>query len=85
MKIQAFETENLSIVNPSQLPPIPPTLFTATAWDALTPSPQRRDLDAAILAALGLPPADQQAVYTGASELVGNRKRRAQSAAGRGG
>ena len=30
MKIQAFETENLSIPNPSLLPPIPPTLFAAT-------------------------------------------------------
>ena len=85
LEIQTYETANAAIPNPSLLPPIPPTLFAATTWDALTPSPQRRDLDAAIFAALALPPAAQQAVYAGVTELVTNRKRRARSVAGRGG
>ena len=85
LEIEVYETANLAIPNPSQLPPIDPTLYTATAWDALTPSPQRRELDAAIFAALDLPPADQQAVYAGVAELVTNRKRRARSATARGG
>ena len=85
MKIQAFETENLYLPNPSLLPPIPPPNSPPQPETPKPPSPHRRHLDAAISATLGLPPADQQAVYAGVAELVGNRKRRARSAAGRGG
>ena len=79
MKIQAFETENLAIVNPSLLPPIDPALFAATTWDVLTPSPSRRQVDAAVFDALGLTSDYRDEVYAAVWDLVGNRKRRARS------
>ena len=79
MKIQTFEMENLTVLNPSLLPEIPEEMFTSTNWDVLTPSAERRQIDAAVFDALELTQGEQDAVYEGVTELVGNRLRRARS------
>ena len=84
IKIQTFETESLSIVNPALLPKPDATIFSAKNRDVLQPSKERQELDTAIYDALGLTPGECQAVPAGVTELVNNRKPRARSAAGRG-
>ena len=84
MKIQTFEIESLSIVNPALLPEPDAAIFATTNWDVLQPSKERQELDTAIYDALGLTPNERQAVQAGVTELVNNRKRRARSAAARG-
>ena len=54
MKIQTFEIESLTVVNPTLLPDIDGAIFASSDWDALTPSPERRELDAAVFDALRL-------------------------------
>ena len=84
MKIQTFETESLSPVNPALLPKPDATIFAAKNRDELQPSAERQELDTAIYNALGLTPGECQAIQAGVTELVNNRKPRARSAAGRG-
>ena len=84
MKIQTFETESLSIVNPALLPKPDAAIFAVKNRDVLQPSAERQELDTAIYDALGLPPGERQAVQAGVTELVNNRKRRARSAVGGG-
>ena len=79
MKIQTFEVENLALVNPSLLNEIDAVIFNATDWNVLNPSAERLEIDAAVFGALGLTQGEQDAVYEGVSELVGNRLRRARS------
>ena len=79
MKIQTFEIANLPIVNPQLLPEPNESVFNAADWDVLTPSAARRHIDGAVFDALGLTPAERQAVYAGVTELVENRRRRARS------
>ena len=79
MKIQTFETESLSIVNPALLPEPDAAIFATTNWDVLQPSAERQELDTAIYDALGLTPGEREAVQAGVAELVNNRKRRARS------
>ena len=79
LEIQTYETAGLSILNPTLLPDIDGAIFASSDWDALTPSPERRQLDAPIFDALRLTAAERDAVYAGVSELVGNRLRRARS------
>ena len=79
MKIQTFEIENLSIVNPALLPEPDAAILATTNWDVLQPSPERQELDTAIYDALGLTPGEREAVQAGVTELVSNRKRRARS------
>lgn len=80
MKIQAYETQNQTIVNPSLLPALDAELFASSDWNVLTPSPERRQIDDAVFDALGLTAGEQDAVYAGVTQLVANRKRRASSA-----
>ncbi len=79
MKIQTFEIDALSIVNPALLSEPDVGIFTSTDWDVLTPSVERLQIDAAVFDALGLTQGERDAVYAGVSELVGNRLRRARS------
>ena len=82
LEIQTYETANLQIVNPQLLPEPNESVFNATDWDVLTPSAARRHIDGAVFDALGLTPAERQAVYAGVTELVENRRRRARSVSG---
>ena len=61
------------------LPDIDAGIFASSDWDALTPSPERRQLDAPTFDALRLTAAERNAVYAAVSELVANRLRRARS------
>ena len=79
MKIQTFEIEGLQIVNPALLSEPKWSAFNAADWDVLTPSVARRHVDGLVYDALGLTPAEREAVQAGVAELVGNRKRRARS------
>lgn len=79
MKIQTYEIQNLRIVNPTLLSGIDVGAFASANWDVLTPSAERRQLDAAVFDALELTQGEREAVYEGVSELVGNRIRRARS------
>ena len=79
MKIQTFEIESLTVLNPTLLPDIDAGTFASSDWDVLTPSAERRELDAAMFDALGLTAGERDAVYAGVSDLVGNRLRRARS------
>ena len=79
IKIQTYEIEGLTIVNPQLLPEPDAAIFNATDWDMLTPSAARRHIDAAVYEALGLTPAARAAVPAGVTDLVTNRKRRAAS------
>ena len=79
IKIQTYEIEWLTIVNPQLLPELDAAVFNATDWDVLTPSAARRHLDAAVFEVLGLTADERAAVYAGVRELVGNRRSRAAS------
>ncbi len=79
LKLEMFELENLTIVNPRLLPEPDETVFNAADWDVLAPSAARRQLDAAVFDALGLTAGEREAVYAGVNELVNNRRRRARS------
>lgn len=79
LKIQAYETQNQTIVNPSLLPALDAELFASSDWDVLTPSPERRHIDDAVFDALELTAGEREAVYEGVTKLVTNRKRRASS------
>ena len=79
LKIQAYETQNQAIVNPSLLPLLDAALFASSDWDVLTPSPERRQIDDAVFDALELTAGEREAVYEGVTKLVTNRKRRASS------
>ena len=79
IKIQTYEIEGLTIVNPQLLLEPDAAVFNATDWDVLTSSAARRHIDAAVYEALGLTPAARAAVQAGVTDLVTNRKRRAAS------
>ena len=55
-------------------------ILATTDWGVLTPSAERRQIDAAVFDALGLTQGERDAVYEGVNELVGNRMTRARSA-----
>ncbi len=82
LEIQTYETSNLSIVNPQLLPEPDPAIFDSANWDVLTPSAERWQIDGMVFDALGLTAGERVAVYEGVTELVENRKRRANSARG---
>ncbi len=77
--LAAFEFKTLQIVNPQLLPEPDAALFASEDWDVLTPSAERRQIDAAVFDALGLTAGERDAVYAGVTELVENRRRRARS------
>ena len=79
LEIQTYETANIAVVNPSLLPALDAELFASSDWDVLTPSPERRLIDDVVFDALGLTAGEREAVYTGVTELVENRKQRARS------
>ena len=79
LEIQTYETANISIANPALLQELDVTIFSATDWDVLTPSPARREIDGLVYDALGLTAGERDAVYEGVTELVENRKRKAGS------
>ena len=79
LEIQTYETANLAIVRPKLLRELDAKIFDSDKWDVLIPSPERRLIDTAVFDALRLTQGEQDAVYEGVSELVGNRKRRANS------
>ena len=79
MKIQTFETESLSIVNPALLPEPDAAIFATKNWDILQPSAERQKLDTAIYDALGLTAGEREAVQADVTELVNSRKPRARS------
>ena len=79
LELAAYETANIPIVNPENLPDLNVTVFNSVEWDVLRPSPERREIDGMVFDALGLTQGERDAVYEGVSELVTNRKRRAGS------
>ena len=79
MKIQTFEIDALSIVNPILLSEPDVGIFASTDWDVLTPSTERLQIDAALFDVLGLSQGERDAVYEGVNELVENRLKRARS------
>ena len=80
LEIEVYETNNLKIVNPSLVNShLDMSIFTSSDWDVSNPSPERRQVDEVVFDALGLTQGEQDAVYEGVAELVGNRLRRARS------
>ena len=79
IKMQVYELANLSIANPGSLPKFGDHVFGTVNWDVLTPSSERHLIDDAVFEVLGLTQGERDAVYEGVTELVGNRRRRAQS------
>ena len=79
IKIQTYEIEGLTIVNPQLLPEPDAAIFNATDWDMLTPSAARRHIDAVVYEVLGLTADEREAVHAGVTDLVTNRKHRAAS------
>ena len=79
MKIQTFEIEDLQIVNPQLLSEVNAKLFASRDWDVLNPSPERWQIDGLVFDALGLTPAEREAVHEGVTEMVANRLNRAKS------
>ena len=82
LEIQTYETGNAFIINPLLLSEPDATLFDSADWDVMAPSEERKKLDGAVFDALGLTEDERDAVYEGVEELVGNRKRRAESLKG---
>ena len=79
LEIQTYETANLVIPNPGLLPELDSAIFSTEEWDVLTPSAERRQIDAGVFDALGLTAGERDAVYEGVTELVGNRIQKAES------
>ena len=79
MRIEAYENENLSLVNPAFLGGIDEAPFQSADWNVLHPSRERRMIDDVVFDALGLTQGEQDAVYEAVMALVGDRKRRAGS------
>ena len=80
LEIQTYETANLPIVNPALLRLSDPSVFATEDWDVLTPSSSRIRVDDSVFEVLDLTKDEREAVYEGISEMILNRKRRAQSA-----
>ena len=79
LEIQTYETANLPVANPGLLGELDADIFASSDWEVLNPSAERLEIDAAVFDALGLTQGEQDAVYEGVAELVGNRLRRARS------
>lgn len=79
LKVELYEFESLKIAEPKQLPDFDNDIFGTANWDVLTPSSERRLIDDAVFDWLGLTQGEREAVYEGVTELVENRRRRAQS------
>lgn len=79
LELAAYELSNIFIVKPDILPVIDTSVFHSADWDVLTPSPGRRLIDDAVFEVLGLTQGERDAVYGAVSELIKNRRRRAQS------
>lgn len=79
LKLEMFEFEGLQIANPSLLPAPEVKSLATDNWDVLTPSPERRKIDAAVFDTLGLTTGEREAVYEGVHELVQNRIAKAAS------
>ena len=73
MKVQTFEIASLQVANPGLLEVPNESIFRRPNWDVLTPSSERRQIDDAVFDALQLTQGEQEAVYEGVNELVGNR------------
>ena len=79
LELAAYETANIPIVNPENLPDVNVTLFNSVEWDVLRPSAARWHIDGIVFDSMGLTTGERDSVYEGVVELVGNRKRRAAS------
>lgn len=79
MRIETYENENWSLVNPAFLGGIDEAPFQSADWNVLHPSRERRMIDDVVFDALGLTQGEQDAVYEAVMALVGDRKRRAGS------
>ena len=79
MKIQTFEVENLTVVDPRLLPNLDARVFDSYNWDVLEPSTERRQIDDAVFDILELTQDERDAVYEGVWEMVRNREQRAGS------
>lgn len=79
LKVEMYEFESLIIAQPEQLPDFGNDIFETANWNVLTPSSERMLIDNAVFDWLGLTQGEREAVYEGVTELVENRRRRAQS------
>ena len=79
MKIQTYEVQGLSIVDPALLPDMDPAIFDSNDWEVLDPSPERQRIDEAVFDALSLTKGEREAVHEGVIQLIRNRKQKAKS------
>ena len=79
LKVELYEFDSLLITDPRLLPDFDIGIFETTDWDVLTPSLERKQIDAAVFEVIGLTQGERDAVYEGVTELVENRRRRARS------
>ena len=76
--IRAEEIQAAAAVIAGGRPDLDIGIFETTDWDVLTPSLKRRLIDDAVFDLLDLTQGERDAVYEGVTELVENRRRRAQ-------
>ncbi len=79
LKVQAYEVSELLCVHPHAINFADPSIFTATAWNVLTPSPERQRLDAIVFDALNLTQGERDGVYEAVINLVQKRLNKAKS------
>ena len=83
LKIQTYEVSELLCLDPKTFAFENETIFTSTAWEMLTPSDDRRVLDAIIFDALDLTQGERDSVYEAVVNLVEARLRKARSLKGK--
>ena len=79
LKIERYEIDPLLVVDLNMLEDPDVSIFTASDWDVMELSDERRKIDDAVFDVLELTSDESDAVYEGVWELVGNRMRRAAS------
>ena len=79
LEVQTYEMQKLLIVNPDLLPQPKDGIFTTAAWDVLSPSAERLQLDDAVFDVIGLTVGERESVYEAIVELVNNRGQKAGS------
>lgn len=79
LKIQTYEVSDLLCVNPTDIKVQNSSIFAASSWDVLHPSPDRRSLDSLVFDALNLTQGERDAVYEAVKELVETRLQKASS------
>ena len=80
LKVELYEFSGIQVVPPIILPDLDETIFSASNWDVLTPSAERKQIDDAVFDTLGMSAGERDGVYEAVGELVRNRKQRAASA-----